>query len=264
MITATLYLHEPRFCWVPLERDRRNFSLAALVGFTPLDVDYDFGHFKAVGMTHNMAEAFHAARLYISTIEMYLDGKLRCPDLTLIIDQRNLIHFTILTLPSTIPKTSSSPSSPSSPPILHPDTIIYEATRLAALVYSAGVILPLPAGSSPLPLLVGLIQSTLQYPNSPLSLSSTTTAASSSSSSTSSPAADTLLIWTLTLGAIAAEQNHARAWFVTALGHELRRTSILSWGMLRDTLKEVLWFDRACDRPGRRLWAEIEPFLYGF
>lgn len=257
MVTATLYLQKPHFGWLPLERSRRGLTLPALVSFTPFDVDQSFGHFKAVGMTHNMAEVFHAARLYINTIELYLSGKLHRPDLTLIIDQRNLIHFTVLTLPSATPRSSSSP------PIIYPETIIYEATRLAILVFSAGIIFPLPAGSSPLPILMGLIQSILQHPNSPLSSSTTTSSPSSSSSSTPSPAANTLLIWTLTLGAIAAEESSARAWYVTTLGHELRRIGILSWDILRERLKEVLWFDRACEQAGKRLWAEIDLFLYG-
>lgn len=260
MITATVYLKRPHFGWLPLEKNRQGFTLPALVSFIPFDVDCSFGRFKAVGMTPNMAESFQAARLYVNTIDMYLDGKLRNADLTLIIDQRNLIHFTILTLPSAIPRTSSSPT------IFHPDAVIYEATRLAALVYSVGVIFPLPAGGSPLPILVGLIQSVLQLPTSPVSSPSSscdTPSTITSSSCASSPAADTLLIWILVLGAIAAEQNPERPWFVAALGNELRRASILYWEMLRDKLKEVLWFDRACEQAGRRLWAEIELFFGG-
>lgn len=239
---------------MPLEKCRRDLTLPELLGFTSLEVERNFGRFQAIGVTPEMAESFQAARAYTRIVDSYIQGVMLKADLTLIIDQRNRVHHTILSLPSAIPATPSSPSI-----YHHPHKIVYEATRLAALIYSVGVIFPLPAGSSPLSTLARLVQSILQLPSSPSSPSLSFSA--STCIWASSPAASTLLFWILVLGGIAAERRPERPWFVTALGHTARRASIVSWEELRRKLEEVLWFDVACEQPGMRLWGEVEDSL---
>lgn len=240
---------------MPLENCRRGLTLPTLLGFTHLDIERKFGKFKPIGITPEMTETFQAAWVYTRIVHTYIKGAIPKADLSLLTDQRNLVHHTIISLSSA---TLTTPSSPST--YHHPQKIIYEATRLAALIYSIGVIFPLPAGSSPLFKLASLVQAILKLPSSP---SSPTSSCSASNTCiwTSSTAAGTLLFWILVLGGIAAENRPERPWFVTALGHTARRASIVSWDELRGRLEEVLWLDLACEQPGRRLWGEVEGSL---
>ena len=223
---------------MPLEKSRRGSTLQTLLGFRPLDIEHGFGRFRDIGFTPAMAEAFQAARVYTRITEEYIQGSLTKPDLTLIIDQRNLVHYALLCLPS----------SNELPTLSH--QTVYEASRLAALIYGVGVIFPLPSGSTPLPELSRRLQTVLQLPTSP--------------SLWTSPEGSVILLWILTMGAIAAEAfPERRTWFVSALGHTARQNRISSWSELRNAVASVLWFGAACDEPVRRVWVEIERFVFG-
>lgn len=234
ILTASAYLTRPAFAWMPLEKSRRGSTLQTLFGFRPLDVEHGFGRFRDIGFTPAMTEAFQAARVYTRIAEGYIQGSLTKPDLTLIVDQRNLVHYALLSLPSST--------------LSHQTT--YEASRLAALIYGVGVIFPLPSGSTPLPELSRHLQTALHLPTSP--------------SMWTSPEASIALLWILTLGAIAAETvPERRTWFISALGHTARRNRISSWSDLRNAVASVLWFGAACDEPGRKVWSEVERFVFG-
>lgn len=220
---------------MPLEKCRRGLPLRTLLGFGPHDVEHGFSKFRDIGFTSEMAEALQAARVYTTIVEDYLRRATVKPDFTMIIDQRNLVHYSILFLPSA----SEIPS------LSHPEHgIIYESCRLAALVYGVGVVFPLPAGSTPLSDLARLIKAVLQIP--------------STQSVWSSPDACTALIWVLVLGGIAAENISERLWFVTALGHTARQNRIACWDDLRSALGAMLWSDAACEQPGKMLWVDVE------
>lgn len=219
---------------MPLEKSRRGSTLQTLLGFRPLDIEHGFGRFRDIGFTPVMAEAFQAARVYTRIAEEYIQGSLTKPDLTLIVDQRNLVHYALLSLPSST--------------LSH--QTIYEASRLAALIYGVGVIFPLPSGSTPLPELSRRLQTVLQLPTSP--------------SMWTSPEASIALLWILTLGSIAAETvPECRTWFISALGHAARQNRISSWSALRNAVSSVLWFGAACGEPGRKVWIEVERFVFG-
>lgn len=234
ILTASAYLTRPVFAWMPLERCRRGHTLQSLLGFSPLDIEHGFGRFREIGFTPEMAETFQAARVYTNIVEDYLKGKMVKPDLTMIVDQRNLVHYTILSLPSANELQCHTYQS---------HKIIYEACRLAALIYGVGVVFPLPSGSTPLSDLARLIQTILQTPSSPCVWEYAD--------------AGIALIWALALGGIAAENLPERTWFITTLGHTARQNRISCWAEFRNALGSLLWCDAACDQPGKRLWLEV-------
>lgn len=235
ILTASAYLSRPVFAWMPLEKHRRGHTLQTLLNFTPLDIHHGFGRFRDFGFTPEMAEIFQAARVYTNIAEDYFKGRIVKPDLTMLVDQRNLVHFTILSLPSA--------SELQQRHTYRTHEIIYETCRLAALIYGVGVVFPLPSGSTSLPVLARLIQTILQCPTSSCIWDYTD--------------ASTALTWVLALGGIAAENLPQRTWFVSALGHTARQNRICCWNDFRNTVGTLLWCDAACEQPGQRLWLEV-------
>jgi hypothetical protein len=149
-------------------------------------------------------------------------------------DQRNLIHYHLLSLP---PANHLSPDQ-SSP--------VYEACRISALIYSVGVLFPIPAVGSPIQRLAILLQQELAGKDLFEEYASKGNEYS-------------LLIWILAMGSIAASNIPAeRAWFVQKLAEVNRQAAISSWTQFKSLLTSILWLDCACDRAGEKLWDELK------
>ncbi|PLB51540.1 hypothetical protein P170DRAFT_422549 [Aspergillus steynii IBT 23096] len=241
IVTATTYLVPPTFSYIPLCDDRRNVPLQTLLGYDAMDVERHYGHLRQLGLTEELLNLFYAMRLYMNNVDAILRKTMKCDD-ALIADQRNLIQYTLQALPPA----SQIEGYPS-----YPDQgIVYEATRLAAIVYSVGVVFPLPAQSSPLAQLSLFLRGTVGTWRS--------------SSTWANPQALALILWVLTLGGIASDNRPEREWFVQVLGQTLRDHHISTWAELRTMLKMVLWYDSACDEAGRNLLFEIEMAFMSF
>lgn len=207
-----------------------------LLGFGPLDIENGFGRFCLIGFTEDMTQAFQGMHVYITIIHAYLEGTLMQPDNSLICDQRNMLQFRLISLP---------PASELGD--FHQDprhSIIYEACRLAALIYGVGVITPIPAQASPLARLARLIQATL--------IDSDATVV------WDTPLARVALFWVLTLGGIAAEFIPERVWFVNQLGEAAKINYCCCWPDLRNLVGFMPWYGHACDPPAQALWSEVE------
>ncbi|KAF9895243.1 hypothetical protein FE257_000145 [Aspergillus nanangensis] len=236
IVTSTTYLTPPVFGFFPLRESRRNITLPDLLGYTSLDAERHFGHLRQIGLTSDLIETYHAMHVYTTIVEGHLQNNPLAIDESLLADQRNLVHFKILSLP-----TASQIDGFNG---YQNNEIIYEACRLAGLIFSVGVILPLPAQSSPLAQLATLIKALMQFFNTPAIWSH--------------PHARVTLLWVLTLGGIAAENMPERAWYVSLLRQSARQNCVSSWSDLRSVLGMILWWDTACDLPGRNLWSEVE------
>lgn len=222
----------------PLEDSRRGKSAQEILRYDPSDIENGFGQLRGIGITAQMAEAFHAIYTYVNIVKAH-ENNPRASDLSLLADQRNITQHTHLSLPpaNQIMSYFSHPS--------HAST--YEASRLAAMIFGVGVVFPIPAKNTPLLNLALQMQSVLRQPDA--------------AALWSSPATRIVLLWALTLGAIAAVDSSARSWYVSVLGDTVRRCGLSSWTGLKNLLQMMLWYDAACDAAGETLWFEIEHTL---
>ncbi|GFF44365.1 hypothetical protein IFM51744_05791 [Aspergillus udagawae] len=239
LLTASILLSQPAFEYIPFHEPRQGLTLQELLGYTSLDVELGFGRLRQIGFTLEMADIFQALRVYTNIVIEHMQGSQPNPDLSLVCDQRNLVQYHLLSLPS-------ARSLPSWFPTPHHQAV-YEACRLAALIYAVGVTFPLPFQCSPFPRLAKLLQEVLQTPDAP--------------SLWTHPQAQVTLLWVLTLGGIAAENRPERDWFVHTLGQAASHNGIYSWPDLKAVLEFMLWYDTACDRAGYALWLEVAGHL---
>lgn len=231
IFTASVFCTHPGFAFWPLDASRNGITLQELLGFGPSDIEDGFGRLQEIGITPNMAEAFQAIFRYINIIRASLVNGYDHP---LLADQRNLTQHTLLSLPpsSDIPNSFSHPT----------EATTYDICRLTALIFGVGVIFPIPAQNTPLESLAKQIQTQLCLPTA--------------SAMWSAPRNRIPLLWTLTLGGIAATNTPERPFYVSALAETARRSGLTTWPQLRSTLDMMLWYDMACDEAGQILWLE--------
>ena len=188
-----------------------------------------------------MAEAFQAARSYISKIQHLRNTPNNAHNIpwknlepTTLTDQRNIVTYTLLKLP---------PSTRILSYFIHPNQVTtYEACRLASLILAVGVIFPIPAQNSPLHRLARNIKDVLCR---------STAYALWHLRATKAP-----LIWILVLGGIAATGIPEREFFVLALASVARTIGFDSWLGLKCMLRQMIWHDAAGEKAGEILWAE--------
>lgn len=221
-------------------------SLQGRFNFTPTDVDAHFSHLYPLEFTFELAETLHAMRIYTSIVNDYLDGSLVDPDMSLISDHRNCVQHAIMSLPA----------GRDLGPGFENDHPMYEICRLAAVIFSVGVIFPLPGEAAPIPALVRQLVAELQ---TPCLLEQSYWSSSSSSSS----AAVQVLLWVLTLGGIAAATGETipeRSWLVASLQRfAIHHAGKFRWiDLKREILEQMVWLDSACDAAGQELWEEVE------
>ncbi|KAJ5225011.1 Protein of unknown function DUF3468, partial [Penicillium chermesinum] len=235
VFSAALLGAQPIFDFWPLDESRLGLSVQELLGFTPEETQCNFGRFHHIGFTPQLSEALQALTTYTIRLQASLAG---ATDVALLADQRNMTIYTLMSVPSAadISTTFRSPAQEAT----------YEMCRLTAQIYGVGVVFPLPAQNTPLPLLAKHIRAILCHPtSSPL---------------WSSPDFRIPMLWTITLAGIAAFGALERPFFVSALSHTSRHYGIRSWAELKRILQIVLWYDLACDQAGEALWDEAMNF----
>ncbi|KAL4743001.1 hypothetical protein BDV11DRAFT_166664 [Aspergillus similis] len=213
---------------------------------TAAEVDRYHAQLRPLGLPRGLAELICAMNTYTALVDRYLTGRMSL-DPCLLADQRNLIQYTLICFP---PAAVADKDNNAIQPQHNPQKYIYECFRLASLIYSVGVILPLPAQSTPLVSLAGFLHNVLLP---------------SFSDDTfhhfwNSPHAQVVLLWILTLGGIAATHTPDRAWFVATLSRVAHTCRIVSYNHLRGYLARVAWYPVACDWPGMELWNDVEKF----
>ncbi|KAL5366673.1 hypothetical protein BJX96DRAFT_44540 [Aspergillus floccosus] len=236
IVTSSTYLTPPVFKFYPLCESRKNISIHELLGYSPMDAERRYGHLRQFGITPELIDAYQAMHVYTNIVDGHLRKNPSKIDEALLADQRNMVHYTMLSLP-----TASQIDGFSG---YNNREIIYEACRLAGLIFSVGVILPLPAQSTPLTQLATLIKAVMQFFNT--------------ATIWSHPHARMTLLWVLMLGGIAAENMPERAWYVSILRQAACENGVASWADMRNVLSNILWWDIACDQPGHNLWLEVD------
>ncbi|KAI7488892.1 hypothetical protein KC351_g1672 [Hortaea werneckii] len=146
---------------------------------------------------------------------------------------RSGFYHRLLSLPSwdELPEVEKSTSSRTT----------YELCRLTILLYSSAVIYPMPAQSGwhlkrLMSLRAVLVTHTVRETQS---------------------WDDSLLVWCLCVGGIAAFRTSQRDFFQSFLEETLRRLSLTSWSAVRKINKRFLWSNDACARGAAVLWDAI-------
>jgi hypothetical protein len=146
-----------------------------------------------------------------------------------IIHWRNAIHHKLLCLPRAVG-------------LLSRDSAVYEACRLATLIYSNLVIFPLPTGTG--------VQSRLAT-----QMCKTLRSCDVYSCWAEEPFK---MLWLTMMGGIAATDGMDRLWYarkLTQIWSENLRAMIPTWQACTEALETYLWWRHVCDEPGRLLWA---------
>jgi hypothetical protein len=233
ILSASKVLSCPQLPFISLQGEM-NPTLQDQLGFGPTDLEDGFMRLCKIGFNAELAEVYQAMKAYISTVEKYLDGTAAEPDMCRISNQRNLVQYHLLSLPSVA---KLNPKFRQSYPV-------YEACRLAGLIFGVGVIFPLPIRTAPFQTLVKLLQAELWE--------------SKLESTWCSRDAVGVLLWILTLGGIAARGLPERAWFVATLGWATAHCDLSRWRDLKQILEMMPWLDSACDNAGQQLWDELQ------
>jgi hypothetical protein len=118
---------------------------------------------------------------------------------------------------------------------------LYEATRIATIIYSLLVVFPISAQTAPFFALATLLRKELLA----LVLSNR------------SHEELALITWILVMGCIAAIDTDERSWFVYALNNVSYSLSLVEWGDLKHILNRFLWLDTTNDIDGLSLWLDI-------
>jgi hypothetical protein len=223
----------PQLPFIPLQGEM-NPTLQDQLGFGPTDLEDGFMRLCKIGFTTELAEVYQAMKTYMSIVETYQDGSASEPDLCRISDQRNLVQYHLLSLPSAGQFNRK----------FRQNYPVYETCRLTGLIFGVGVIFPLPARTAPFQTLVKLLQAELWESN----LESTWCSRDAAG----------VLLWILTVGGIAAIGLPERAWFVATLGWATARFDLSRWRDLKQFLELMPWLDSACDSAGQQLWDELQ------
>jgi hypothetical protein len=192
-----------------------------------------FQSLKDYGITESMLQVLDSIGGFTLAVGHYLQGKPFGLKLGEIAGARTAVQQRLLLLQTAeelnIPSSSSKPK---------PN--IYECCRLTALIYSVGVVLPVPNSHSVLQELVRRLMKAIGV----LDIR------------TFGVELGGVLLWMLVLGGIAALDTPERHWFASQLAWIVRRLDIDDWEGVEDILGSFLWLDNACGQGGRLLWSE--------
>ena len=166
-------------------------------------------------------------------VENHVEGRWMPRTFTGIIDQRNFVQHSLMSL-RTRQELVDSNSVIGEP--------LYECCRLAVIVYSFLIIFPLPPVEGPFEALAAQLQmdwiaTDLDRPTKSRSR---------------------ILLWILVMGAIAAIGLPERPWFLLQIRTLSRRMGIGDWEEIRDVLQSFLWLPSASDLDGQDLWIGMQ------
>ena len=190
-----------------------------------------FWNLQDHGMTDAMLQLFDAMGSLTMAIDHYLKGE---PDgLTLgeIARTRTAIQKRLLLLPSD--------EELSVMPLFSP--CLYEACRLAGLIFSIAVVFPVPKTYATLRTLSLRLKVSIEKSEIVRSRSSEV---------------QYVLLWMLILGGVAALNKAERPWFVSQLVALVRILEI-DWDGVEEIMENFLWLESACGSGGQLLWSEV-------
>jgi hypothetical protein len=231
ILRATQTLSKPY--WPLLDRTVKiGASNGNKVIYYPLkSLGQGFKALKEFGITGDAANTLQALADLTVFTECYSRGIAPVSDLSEVIDRRNFVQHSLLSLPTADELDFADVSS----------ARLYDAIRYSALIYSIAVTFPLPPMTGIYDKLTARLKSVLQesrldrywklYPKT--------------------------LLWVLTLGGIASAVTTYRSWYVQTLAGISAALNIWRWDEVVEEMGQYLWLERACDAGGRKLWLEV-------
>ena len=167
---------------------------------------------------------------YTEKIDDYCNGRLPAQSILILADERNRVQHRLLSLPTlaTIRKSGGTEAS------------VYEATRLATIIYTLLVTFPIPAISSPFAELSRRVKA--QIPSLDFQVLQ------------DEPG---ILLWILVMAAIASINVGERRWYLKYLKQVTDRLGLSHWNELREQLLKFLWYGSTNDSDGVLLWKEM-------
>ncbi|KAF3384428.1 hypothetical protein F1880_001817 [Penicillium rolfsii] len=234
IMTASCFAIPPSLEFCAIDDSRSSLSIQEMLGFGVYQIDTSFRWLEQLGLTTPIVEAMTAAATYVNIMKICMEES---HDVSLLLDQRNLTQYTLLSV-SPAAKIQSSFSQPV-------EEAAYEACRLAMLIFAVGVVFPIPANNTPLPDLAQKLKAVLKRPEAAEMYTSRNHCV--------------FIMWILTLGGIAAWDTPAeRAFFGSTLIEITRRTGLTAWADVKRGLDLMLWYDIACDEAGEAFFAEAQ------
>jgi hypothetical protein len=209
--------------------------MSDLLGFGPSDIPRSLNQYHLAGFTQELAATLHAVEIYTTMLDRYQRGALKNLDLSLIADQRNIIQHHVISLPTAAEIKEIFVVNVKG---------VYEVCRIAALIFSMGVIFPLQKLCTAYNPLVKQLKLELQELMDTMDIYQ--------------PEVLDLVIWATTLGAIAAKKTPERSWFVYVLKHLTEYSGLSRWDDLKERLERILWLRNACNAAGYQLWLEVQ------
>lgn len=204
-----------------------------MLDLVPLGIESAHIENRQLGLSPELSQLFEAVRSYIHILEGI--EKRRIPlDLSKIADQRNFIQHSALCLPPGIQIAGRDPMG----------LLLYDACRIAALIFCLGVVFPLPYETSPLPVLADKLKQELEkILKIPWPL-------------LESRRENDVLLWVVVMGGIAAAGTGKRPWFAAQIRDLARKNGVRGWSELAIIMERMLWLGSTCDHAGRELWDE--------
>lgn len=165
-------------------------------------------------------------------VENYIQGRPSPRTFTVIIDQRNFVQHSLMSLQSKRELLDDGATIGES---------LYEPCRLAVIAFSFLVVFPIPP-------VVGPFESLSEQ----LLVELTAVKMDDESVSRSR-----LLLWIMVMGAIAAIGLPEHPWFVRRTHEMTMKMSIVDWEEMKAVLQAFLWLPSANDPDGQDLWTEM-------
>ncbi|KKK20450.1 hypothetical protein ARAM_002906 [Aspergillus rambellii] len=180
-----------------------------------------------------MAWEFHAIRGYNALVHEYSQGLCPTLDMAYVLDLRNMVHYHLLSLPTSAEMLETLQDLPPT----------YESLRLALIAYSLLVLFPIPLTIEPYPRLAHLLRYELELTQMRLDLWM--------------PMIE-MLLWVLTIGGISSFETVHRPWYVQRLRWMVQMFGVESWEQLKEIMVSIIWLDTPCDVEGMLLWKEVQ------
>lgn len=177
-----------------------------------------------------MIELFSDMGHYNEMINRHCEGSALTPNKAKMAVHRNLIQYRLLSLP--VREELAERGSASSK--------VYELCRLAAMIFSFGVIFPMPSDTPRLSL-VKRLRYCLEMGDDKAIPSH----------------ANDFLLWVLVIGGMAADRTPDAPWYIRRLAQLGKRLNLPSWRAAKKMIESYLWLDRACDHGGIQLWVKV-------
>jgi hypothetical protein len=230
VLGATQQLQRPH--WPLLDRTLKfgTFEIDESVRYPLTKLGTSFSELQYFGINTEMAGVLESMVTLTIIIDCHCRGTKPIHDFTSLIDRRNYVQHSLMSLPPGAELDEDEVTS----------VCLYEAIRHTAFIYSAAVTFPIPALGGHFHKLAELVQPLLE---------------ASKFDSCWRHCPQTLL-WILVLGGIAASDTKEREWFVRSIAVVAKLLKIGTWEQVVEVMQGFLWLDSACDAGGRVLWAE--------